>query len=117
MMQKSLILSITILFTILSAPFGNSQQNQDSKNILILFAYASDGPAYRRILNGIEEEITNQFGNTYTLHAEYLDLARYPQSNFPKEVFNKYNEKYRELNLDLLICNGCARSGFFKFWL
>ena len=106
MMQKSLILTIAILFTILSAPFGNSQQNQDSKNILILFSYASDGPAYRRILKGIEEEIANQFGSNYTLHAEYLDIAKYPQNNFPSEVFEKYNEKYREINLDLLICVG-----------
>jgi signal transduction histidine kinase len=106
MMQKSLILSITILFTILGAPFGNSQQNQDSKNILILFAYASDGPAYRRILKGIEEEIANQFGSNYTLHAEYLDIAKYPQNNFPSEVFDKYNEKYRDIILDLLICVG-----------
>ncbi|MCK7517457.1 MAG: hypothetical protein MZV64_06915 [Ignavibacteriales bacterium] len=68
----------------LTAPFGYSQQTQDNKNILILFAYASDGPAYRRILNGIEEEIANQFGNTYTLHAEYLDIARYPQGEFSK---------------------------------
>lgn len=107
-MQKSLIISITILFTILGAPIGNSQQTQDNKNILILFAYASDGPSYRRILKGIEEEIASQFGNTYTLHAEYLDIAKYPQNNFPSEAFDKYNEKYREINLELLICVGAG---------
>ncbi|NWG29683.1 MAG: sensor histidine kinase [Ignavibacteriaceae bacterium] len=106
MMQKSLILSITTLLTILTAPFDNSQQNKDNKNILILFAYASDGPAYRRILKGIEEEIANQVGSNYTLQAEYLDIAHYPQWDYPKEVFDKYNEKYREINLDLLICVG-----------
>lgn len=106
MLQKFPIISFIILFVLINAPVGNSQQAQVSKNILILFAYASDGPAYRRILNGIEEEFTNKFGNIYVIHAEYLDLARYPQGNYPKKAFDRYNEKYRDIELDLLICVG-----------
>jgi thiamine pyrophosphate-dependent acetolactate synthase large subunit-like protein len=40
------------------------------------------------------------------LHAEFLDIARDSQANFPNEGFDKYNEKYRDIKLDLLICVG-----------
>jgi signal transduction histidine kinase len=106
MMQKSLILSITVLFTLLSAPFGYSQKTQETKNILILFSYSSDGPAYRRILDGIIQELRNEFGDLYTLHTEYLQIDQYPPENYPKERFDLYNEKYRDIKLDLLICVG-----------
>jgi len=46
------------------------------------------------------------FADSYTLHMEYLDVERYPKGNYPKERFELYNEKYRDIKIDLLICVG-----------
>ena len=105
-MLKSRLVIFIILLSLITPANGFSQHNNKDRNILVLFAYTSDGPAYKRILNGIEEEIANQFGKNVTIHTEYLEIARYPQGNFPKEVFDKYNEKYSDIKLDLLICVG-----------
>ena len=37
---------------------------------------------------------------------EYLDLRRYPNGNFPKELFESFNKKYRDIHIDLLISLG-----------
>jgi len=107
-MLKSRIISLLILFTFLSSSFGISQQLGDTKNILVLFSYSPDGPAYRRILEGIRQELTNEFGDSYTLHTEYLQIELYPPENYPKQRFDSYNEKYRDIKLDLLICVGVS---------
>jgi len=105
-MLKSRIISLVILLTLISSSFSNTQQLQDTKNILVLFSYSSDGPAYRRILEGIRQELTNEFGDSYTLHTEYLQIELYPPGDYPKQRFDSYNEKYRDIKLDLLICVG-----------
>lgn len=94
------------MLTLLNAPVTNSQQSQETKNILILFSFSSDGPAYRRVLDGIMYELRNEFGDSYTLHTEYLQIEQYPPENYPKKRFDSYNEKYRDIKLDLLICVG-----------
>jgi signal transduction histidine kinase len=114
MMQKSLIISITILFTILSAPFGYSQQSEETKTILILCALSPAQPAYRLILGGIRQKLTEQFGDLYSIHTEYLEIESYPKDDYPKERFNIYNEKYRNIKLDLLICVGRNAIGPIK---
>jgi len=106
MMQKSLILSITVLFTLLSAPLGNPQQTIENKTILILFALSPSQPAYHPILDGIRLKLTEAFSDAYDIHLEYLEVENYSKENYPKERFDIYNEKYRDIKLDLLICVG-----------
>jgi hypothetical protein len=106
MMLKSGIITLIILLTLFSFSLGHSQQSQETKNILILFSYSPNTPAYQAILHGIIQEITKEFGDAYTLNTEYLEIERYPQGNYPKERFDLYNEKYRDIKLDLLICIG-----------
>ncbi len=105
-MLKSRILIFIILLILFLTSFGIPQQSVQSKNILILFSYSSDGPAYRRILDGIMQELGNEFGDSYSLHTEYLQIELYPPNNYPKQRFDSYNEKYRDIKLDLLICVG-----------
>ena len=106
MMLKLKLISLIILVTLLSSSLGSSQQSKETKNILILLSNSSDVPAYKKILNGIMEELTNEFGQSYTLHTEYLQLRDYPQGKYPKEKFDLYNKKYQDIKLDLLICVG-----------
>ncbi len=63
-------------------------------------------PAYRSILEGIRTKLTNEFGDHYNLHIEYLETNRYPKGAYPREKFEPFNEKYRDVKLHLLICVG-----------
>jgi signal transduction histidine kinase len=83
-----------------------SQQKKESKNILILFGLAPTQPAYRPILDGIRQNLTKEFGDSYNLHTEYLEIESYQKDNDPRNRFDIFNNKYREIKLDLLIVVG-----------
>ena len=105
-MLKIKIIAFVILFVLISTPFGNSQQTKVKKTVLIICGLSPTQPAYRLILGGIRQKLTEQFGDQYSLHTEYLETENYPKDTYPKEKFDIYNEKYREIKLDLLICVG-----------
>ena len=83
-----------------------TKQSNETKTILIIFGLAPNQPAYTPMLKGIIEKLNKEFPENYNLHMEYLDLRRYPNENFPKELFESFNKKYRDIHLDLLICLG-----------
>ena len=85
---------------------GIDDKNPHDKNILILFSLVPTTPAYRIILEGIREKLTEKFGDSFTLNIEYLETEQFPEGEFPKEKFNLYNKKYQDVELDLLICVG-----------
>ena len=97
---------MVILFTLLNVPVGNSQPTNQTKNILLIFAQRPNTPAYILFLDGVEQEITEEFGESYNLYNEYLEIEGYAKGEYPKEKFNLINEKYNNSNLDLLICVG-----------
>jgi len=105
-MLRSKIILLIILFSLFSFSTGNAQQTEETKTILILCALSPAQPAYRLILGGIRQKLTEQFGDRYSLHTEYLEIESYPKDDYPKERFDIYNEKYRNIKLDLLICVG-----------
>ncbi|RPI74044.1 MAG: GHKL domain-containing protein [Ignavibacteriales bacterium] len=105
-MQKYSILSFIFLFVLINAPVGKSWMDEESKTILILCGLSPAQPAYRLILEGIRQKLTEQFGDGYSLHTEYLEIESYPQDDYPKERFDIYNEKYQDIRIDLLICVG-----------
>ncbi len=76
------------------------------KNILIFFAQSPSTPAYRILLEGIRQKLDNEYGIRYNLHTEYLEQEHYPKGAYPREQFDIYNQKYRTIKLDLLICVG-----------
>lgn len=114
MTLKSKILSIVVLCTLFSFSFGNSQQSQETKTILVLFGLSPAQPAYRPILDGIRQKLTEEFGESFDLHTEYLEIESYPKDDYPKERFDIYNEKYSDIKLDLLICVGRNAIGTIK---
>jgi signal transduction histidine kinase/ABC-type uncharacterized transport system substrate-binding protein len=105
MIKQALISSLIIFIVNLNA-IGSEDKNTNSKNILILFSLVPTTPAYRIILEGLSEKLTKEFGDSYTLNIEYLETERYPKEAYPKEKFDKYNRKYKDVNLDLMICVG-----------
>lgn len=105
-MFKSRIIFIVILFVLTGSPSGNSQQSEQNKNILILFGLSPAQPAYRPIMDGIRQKLTQEFGDSYNLHSEYLEIESYQKDNDLRNRFDIYNNKYREIKLDLLIVVG-----------
>jgi signal transduction histidine kinase len=85
---------------------GLAQETKETKTILIIFGLAPNQPAYIPLLNGIREKLDEEFYENYNLYFEYLDLRRYPNGNFPKELFDSFNKKYRDIHIDLLISFG-----------
>ena len=76
------------------------------KNILAIFALNSTTPAYTFILDNLKLKLSQEYGDSYNLHVEYLEIERYPAGEYPKNEFDVYNKKYKDINLDLLICIG-----------
>ena len=105
-MLKKGILSAILLFILISICRGNKEYIAENKSILILFSMQPTTPAYRSILEGIRTKLTNEFGDHYNLHIEYLETNRYPKGAYPREKFEPFNEKYRDVKLHLLICVG-----------
>jgi len=106
MMLKFFILSIAVTLYLSNITFGNWQDPEKNKTILVLFGLYPSQPAYRPILDGIRKKIIEEFGDAYTVHTEYLEIETYPKNKYPKDRFEIYNQKYRDIKLDLLICVG-----------
>jgi signal transduction histidine kinase len=113
-MHKPLILSLVVLFTLANISFEAEQDSKETKNILILFSLIPTTPAYRTILDGIRQKLTDEYGDDYRLYQEYLETDRFSDDSYQKEKFKLYNEKYRELNIDLLILIGINIIPFVK---
>jgi hypothetical protein len=84
----SMIKARTFLFGIvlfLSAPpLITAGQQGESTNILVLFSLSPITPAYHLIMDGIRTRLTEEFGDGYTLHTEYLESERYPKGSYPR---------------------------------
>jgi signal transduction histidine kinase len=105
-MLKSLLIVILFFLVKEEVSFGQEQKAENTKNILIIFGLAPNQPAYGPLLKEISDRLYEEYGENFNIYMEYLNLQNYPDGNFPKEIFDSYNAKYREIKLDLLICVG-----------
>jgi len=101
--NKLIIFSLLCFFYIQDNYADDANEN---KNILVLHAMVPSTPAYRIITDGIRSKLTEVFGDQYNLHLDYLESERFPKGAYPKERFELFNEKYEDLDLDLLIYIG-----------
>jgi signal transduction histidine kinase len=106
MVQKFVLIFLIFTFGGRERIIANFDRDSEAKNILILFSLVPTTPAYRTILDGIRQKLNQEYGDAYRLHQEYLETDRSNDEAYQKERFNLYNEKYRELNIDLLILVG-----------
>lgn len=105
--MKKLIIILLISTCVGSvSTLANFDRANETKNILILFSLVPTTPAYRTILDGIRQKLNEEYGDAYRLHQEYLETDRFTDESYQKERFDIYNEKYRELDIDLLILVG-----------
>ena len=99
-------ISVIIFCLLFSKSSVDAQEVKKVPNILILFASQSNTPAYNRILNGITDRFSASYGDSINVYVEFLDKEILPTGEYPKEKFDLVNEKYRNINIDLLICVG-----------
>jgi signal transduction histidine kinase len=105
-MYKSVFPSLVFFFLFLNNSLGIAKDPEKEKSILILFSLSSSTPAYAFILDGLRQELTRKLGDSFDLHMEYLETEHYQKGKYPKERFDGYNQKYKDIDLDLLICVG-----------
>ena len=103
---RTVFISVLILLFLSGKTFGHQSEVSKEKNILIFFAQSPSTPAYRILLDGIRQKLDEEYGESYYLHTEYLELERFPKGEYPEERFDLYNSKYQRIKLDLLICIG-----------
>jgi signal transduction histidine kinase len=108
-----IILKVIFLSLFVLSPVY-AQQSGETKTILIIFGLTPTQPAYQPILDGIRQKLTIEFGDSYNLHTEYLEIESYPKDNYPRNRFDIYNNKYRDIKLDLLIVVGRSAVNVIK---
>lgn len=101
---KKIILPLVLL--VLVNLHSYPAEVQKTKNVLVLCAMAPSTPAYRVMIDGIRNRLNASYGDAFNLHTEYLERERFKNGFYPKENFETYNDKYRDIDLDLLICIG-----------
>ena len=104
--HKAFLIIAYLTFFCSGFAHAHSIVGKSEKNILIIFAQSPSTPAYRLLIEGIRQKLDDEYGTGYNLHSEYLELEHYPKDAYPQERFNIYNQKYKSIKLDLLICVG-----------
>jgi signal transduction histidine kinase len=84
----------------------NAYSAKPVKNVLIFFSWNSSLPAYQRMLEGFYAAFSGEPGVSCNLAIEYLDLNRSGSDIVVKSVVELYNDKYKNIPLDLLIIIG-----------
>ncbi len=76
------------------------------KNVAIFFAWNATLPAYQKMLEGFYSNFPEEIGVTCNLSIEYLDVRKPQNDIYIKNIVELYNDKYREIPLDLLVIVG-----------
>jgi signal transduction histidine kinase len=76
---------------------------EKTKTIVIFFSLHSGLPAYQNFLEGFRTAFTEEPDVRYNILIEYLDIGRLSDDKYAKYIVELYNEKYRDVDIDLLI--------------
>jgi signal transduction histidine kinase len=97
-----------LLILVLSVPFQKtlSIQKDETKNILFLFSRDQGIVAYQMILNNFKNILREEYSKPHKLFIEYLDVGKFPDVSYQEYLFERFNEKYSDTDLDLLILVG-----------
>ena len=73
------------------------------KTVLLLFPFQLDLPTHELALQAIREEFGNAADLTLDVYYEYLDLNRFSDSAYQRQLFDLYAVKYHDKPIDLVI--------------
>ncbi len=106
---SSIIISFLLIISFsISEASPALPKTEEPKNILILFSMDQGLVAYKMILESIKNVLRDEYSEPFKLYVEYFDLGRFPDSSYQQYLFNKYNDKYKNAKIDLLISVGPA---------
>jgi signal transduction histidine kinase len=94
------------LYLILNYPSATFASDKESKNILVLFTMSQGIVAYDLILQNLKTTIEEGYHKPFKIFVEYFDVGRFPDSSYQKYLFERYNQKYKNTKLDLLVAVG-----------
>lgn len=95
-----------ILFLILITPKVHFSKEDEPKNVLMVFSMSPKFYTYKYIVENFENTLWKEFNKPYKIYTEYLDLDNYPSAEIQEHFFNQLNSKYKNADIDLLICVG-----------
>jgi len=97
-----------ILFIILfSLIVSNDSFSEESiKTVVVFYSLDHNLPAYRTFQEGLNGHYATIPDRPYSLIVEYLELNTYPHKEDIESIVQLHNEKYKAVNIDLLITFG-----------
>jgi len=81
----------------------NANASEKTKTIVIFFSLHAGLPAYQNFLEGFRTTFSQEPDEHYNLLIEYLDIGRLSDDKYAKYIVELYNEKYKDVDIDLLI--------------
>jgi signal transduction histidine kinase len=110
--RKALLLLLIVLFyaprEVYSAP--------RIKNVVIFFSWNATLPAYQKVLEGFYSTFSEEIGITCNLSIEYLDKQKPQNEIYVKSIVALYNDKYKDIPIDLLIIVGPMGYKVLKYY-
>lgn len=82
---------------------AHGKTTPDKKTVLLLFSYQADLPATKLAVQGIQSEFSNAHGLTLDMFYEYMDINRFSDNAYQKQLLSLYIAKYRNKTFDLVI--------------
>jgi signal transduction histidine kinase len=98
--------SLKILLVTLLLQFHIPQEvhaSEKTKTIVIFFSLHAGLPAYQNFLEGFRTAFSEEPDENYNLLIEYLDIGRLSDDKYAKYIVELYNDKYKDVDIDLLI--------------
>ena len=81
----------------------DAKASEKTKTIVIFFSLHAGLPAYQNFLEGFRTTFSEEPDENYNLLIEYLDIGRLSDDKYAKYIVDLYNEKYKNVDIDLLI--------------
>ena len=98
---------VKLLFLLLLVfPESVQPQKDEPKNILFIFSWNQGLVAYQILLENFKNILGEEYSEPYKLYVEYLNIGDFPDTTYQKYVFDRINEKYKGIPIDLLVLEG-----------
>jgi signal transduction histidine kinase len=113
-MQKFSRKAFFLLLVILSFTPQVVYSTPRIKNVVIFFSWNATLPAYQKMLEGFYSSFSEEIGVTCNLSIEYLDIRKSQNEIYVQSIVDLYNNKYKDIPIDLLIIVGPSGYNILK---
>lgn len=97
------------LFVAGLAPLPLASQER-SRLVVVFYPEANDGsPGNALADRGIRNALSNGYRGAVEIHSEYLDVSRFPESDYQQDLAQFLRRKYDGRRIDLVIAGSTLR--------